>query len=196
MADEIEQLLVDVRASTSGFTADVQAMRSNFDSILVEGLGRAGDVLERGLLSAIRRGSLGFEDLRRVALAVIGDIAANAVRAGLGSLGGGGGGGGVGQSGGLLNLVTTILSSALGQPGRATGGLVTAGRGYLVGERGPELFVPSNAGRIEPNGSGRGGRDVRVSIQVVTPKGSAAPESLQRSSRQVASAVRRALSEF
>ena len=193
MADDLEQLVVEVRASTSGFTADVQAMRSSFDSILVDGLGRAGDVLEYGLLSAIRRGSVGFEDLRRVALAVIGDIAANAVRAGLGALGGGGGSG---QSGGLLNLVTTLIGSALGQPGRATGGLVSAGRGYLVGERGPELFVPSNAGRIEPNGGSRGGRDVRVSIQVVAPKGSAAPESLQRSSRQVASAVRRALMEF
>ena len=195
MADDLEQLVVEVRASTSGFTADVQAMRSSFDSILVDGLGRAGEVLEYGLLSAIRRGSVGFEDLRRVALAVIGDIAANAVRAGLGALGGLGGGGS-GQSGGLLNLVTTLIGSALGQPGRATGGLVSAGRGYLVGERGPELFVPSNAGRIEPNGGSRGGRDVRVSIQVVAPKGSAAPESLQRSSRQVASAVRRALTEF
>ena len=194
MADDLEQLVVEVRASTSGFTADVQAMRSSFDSILVDGLGRAGDVLEYGLLSAIRRGSLGFEDLRRVALAVIGDIAANAVRAGLGALGGGGGGSG--QSGGLLNLFTTLIGSALGQPGRATGGLVSAGRGYLVGERGPELFVPSNAGRVEPTSGTRGGRDVRVSIQVVAPKGSAAPESLQRSSRQVASAVRRALMEF
>ena len=194
MADEIEQLLVDVRASTSGFTADVQAMRSSFDSILVDGLGRAGDVLERGLLSAIRRGSLGFEDLRRIALAVIGDIAANAVRAGLGALGGIGGGAG-GQGGGLLNL-GSLLGSILGLPGRATGGLVSAGRGYLVGERGPELFVPTSAGKIEPNGGQRGSRDVRVSIQVVAPKGSAAPESLQRSSRQVASAVRRALTEF
>lgn len=192
MADEIEQLMIEVRASTSGFTADVQAMRSSFDSILVDGLGRAGDVLERGLLSAIRRGSLGFEDLRRIALAVIGDIAANAVRAGLGALGGGGGGG---QGGGLLNL-GSLLGSILGLPGRATGGLVSAGRGYLVGERGPELFVPSSAGKIEPNSGSRGGRDIRVSIQVVAPKGSAGPESLQRSSRQVARAVRRALTEF
>ena len=197
MADDIEQLMVDVRASTSGFTADVQQMRSSFDSILVDGLGRAGDVLERGLLSAIRRGSLGFEDLRRVALAVIGDIAANAVRTALGSLGSiGGSSGGFGQAGGLLNLAATLIGSALGQPGRATGGLVSAGRGYLVGERGPELFVPSNAGRIEPNAPGRGGRDVRVSIQLVAPRGSAAPESFQRSGRQVASAVRRALAEF
>ena len=192
MADDIEQLMIEVRASTSGFTADVQQMRSSFDSILVDGLGRAGDVLERGLLGAIRRGSLGFEDLRRIALSVIGDIAANAVRAGLGALGGGGGGGS-GQGGGLLS---SLLSSILGLPGRATGGLVSAGRGYLVGERGPELFVPTSAGKIEPNGGQRGGRDVRVSIQVVAPKGSAAPESLQRSSRQVASAVRRALTEF
>ena len=191
MVDQVEQLLVDVRASTTGFTADVQQMRGSFDSILVDGLGRAGDVLERGLLGAIRRGSLGFEDLRRIALAVIGDIAANAVRAGLGAIGGGGGGG----QGGLFNL-GSLLGSVLGLPGRATGGLVNAGRGYLVGERGPELFVPTSAGKIEPNGAGRGGRDVRVSIQVVAPKGSAAPESLQRSSRQVASAVRRALTEF
>ena len=192
MADDIEQLMIEVRASTSGFTADVQQMRSSFDSILVDGLGRAGDVLERGLLGAIRRGSLGFEDLRRIALSVIGDIAANAVRAGLGALGGGGGSG---QGGGLLNI-GSLLGSILGLPGRATGGLVSAGRGYLVGERGPELFVPSSAGKIEPNATSRGGRDVRVSIQVVAPKGSAAPESLQRSSRQVASAVRRALTEF
>ena len=105
----------------------------------------------------------------------------------------GGGGGGSGQGGGLLS---SLLGGLLGLPGRATGGLVSAGRGYLVGERGPELFVPTSAGKIEPNGGQRGGRDVRVSIQVVTPKGSAAPESLQRSSRQVASAVRRALTEF
>ena len=189
MVDQVEQLLVDVRASTTGFTADVQAMRGNFDSILVDGLGRAGDVLERGLLGAIRRGSLGFEDLRRTALAVLGDIASNAVRAGLGALGGGGGGGG------LLSL-GSLLGSVLGLPGRATGGLVSAGRGYLVGERGPELFVPTSAGKIEPNGAGRGARDVRVSIQVVAPKGSTAPDSLQRSSRQVASAVRRALTQF
>ena len=195
MGDDIEQLMVEVRASTAGFTADVTRMRSDFDSILVDGLGRAGDALERGLLSAIRRGSLGFEDLRRIALGVIGDIAASAVQAALGALGsiGGGIGGGAGSAGGLFNL-GALLGGVLGLPGRATGGLVSQGRGYLVGERGPELFVPASAGRIEPRAASA--RDVRVSIQVVAPKGSSAPDSLQRSSRQVARAVRRALTEF
>jgi len=199
MADEIEQLMIEVRASTSGFAADVATMRANFDSVLVDGFGRAGEVLERGLLSAIRRGSLGFEDLRRIALSVIGDIAARAIQSGIGALGGVAGGGGSG--GGLFNLAS-LLTSALGGsggsgglPGRATGGLVSAGRGYLVGERGPELFVPAAAGRVEPNTRG-GSREVKVAIQIVSPRGSSAPESLQRSSRQVARAVRNALTQF
>lgn len=197
MGDEIEQLMIEVRASTSGFTADVATMRASFDSILVDGFGRAGDVLERGLLRAIRRGGVGFEDLRRIGLSVIGDIAARAVQSGLGAIGGFGGGGGSG-GGGLFNLaslLTTALGGSGGLPGRATGGLVSAGRGYLVGERGPELFVPAAAGRVEPN-TQRGGREVKVAIQIVSPRGSSAPESLQRSSRQVARAVRNALTQF
>ena len=37
---------------------------------------------------------------------------------------------------------------------RAMGGPVTAGRPYLVGERGPELFMPGRSGTIVPNGAG------------------------------------------
>jgi lambda family phage tail tape measure protein len=35
--------------------------------------------------------------------------------------------------------------------GRAAGGAVNAGTSYMVGERGPELFVPMTAGKIVPN---------------------------------------------
>ena len=45
--------------------------------------------------------------------------------------------------------------------GRATGGPVQRGRPYIVGERRPELFIPSTSGRIEPSvpsGIGGGGR--------------------------------------
>lgn len=41
-------------------------------------------------------------------------------------------------------------------PGRADGGPVGAGRPYMVGERGPELFVPRGNGTIVPNGAGGG----------------------------------------
>jgi len=192
--NSLSSLVVDVRASTDGFAADIGQMRSSFDSILVDGFSKGGDVLERGLLGAIRRGSLGFEDLRRTSLRVIDDIAAQAVRGGLASIGiGGAGGGGIG--GGILGL-GSLIGSIFGLPGRATGGPVAPGRPYLVGERGPELFVPTSAGQVDANGGGGGARSVNVSIRVVAPEGSSSPESLRRSSRQVAQAVRRALSEY
>ncbi|WP_338467035.1 tail tape measure protein [Novosphingobium sp. ZN18A2] len=190
--DELDTLVIGVRADTQGFTSDVQAMRGSFDSILVDGFSRAGNTLERGLTAAIRKGSLGFEDLRRVALGVLGDIASRAVSAGLGSLGLGSMTGAGGVAGGLGALAGSIL----GLPGRATGGPVTPGRGYVVGERGPELFVPTSAGRVEAGAPTAAARNVNVAIKVVAPAGSSTPESLKRSSRQVAQAVRRALAEY
>ena len=191
MTDPVDSLLIDVRANTQGFASDVAAMRSTFDGTLVDGFARAGTVLERGLLSAIRKGSLGFDDLKQIAFNVLDQIAAQALQGLFGS-----GGGSSGGLGGILNF-SGLLGSILGLPGRATGGPVSPGRGYLVGERGPELFVPTSAGRVEANfGSGGARRDVRVSITIAAPSGTSAPQALQRSSRQIASAVRRALSEF
>lgn len=42
--------------------------------------------------------------------------------------------------------------------GRATGGIVNSGQPFLVGERGPEMFVPHTSGKIEPNVKGGGGK--------------------------------------
>lgn len=198
--DPVETLMIDVRASTQGFRHDIEAMRGTFDGTLVDGFARAGNVLERGLTSAIRRGSLGFDDLKRIGLNVINDIAAQAAQNLFASIAGGGAGAGAGGGGGGLFNLTGIVGSLLGLPGRATGGNVSPGRGYLVGERGPEMFVPTSAGRVETfagsvgsNAAARGGREVRVSINLVSPQGASTPQVLQRSSRQVASAVRRAL---
>lgn len=191
MSDPVDTMLIDVRANTQAFAADVAAMRGTFDSTLVDGFGHAGEVLERGLLGAIRKGSLGFEDLQRVALRVVDSIAQQAIGTLFDGIGGGSGSGGGGGFGGLL---TGLVGSIFGLPGRATGGPVAPDRPYLVGERGPELFVPTSAGRVEAHAGPA--REVRVSINVVSPRGSDVPQSLQRSSRQVASAVRRALTAF
>jgi len=50
MDDEIESLLIDVRANTQGFQSDIEAMRGSFDTTLLGGFEQAGNVLERGLL--------------------------------------------------------------------------------------------------------------------------------------------------
>ncbi len=71
----------------------------------------------------------------------------------------------------LLQQINAVKAAAGALPGsgiggangiagqRAGGGPVTGGKTYLVGERGPELFMPSGSGRILPNdelsGAGR-----------------------------------------
>ena len=195
MTDNFEELVIDVRASTDGFASDVETMRRSLDGSLLDGFSRAGSVLERGLLSALRRGSLGFDDLKRVAFSALSEIAGYAMQSGLNSLFGGGGGSmGAGGNNGLASLLGQSLGTLLGLPGRATGGPVAPGQAYLVGERGPEVFVPTAAGRVETGGAAPG-REVRVAIQVAVPRGQAAPTAMQRSSRQIASAVRRALQQ-
>lgn len=191
MDEEIERLVVSVRADTQGFARDVATMRAEMDGPFAAGMERAGQSLQNSLVRAIQTGKFGFEDLRRVALSVLSEIAGAAIRSGLNSISGNAGGGG---QGGLLGTIGSIVGSLLGAPGRATGGPVSPGRAYRVGENGPELFVPTSAGRVETGGSaGRGGAQLSLTINVSDNGRGSAPDALQRSSRQVARAVRQAL---
>jgi hypothetical protein len=50
-------------------------------------------------------------------------------------------------------------------PMLATGGLANANQPYIVGERGPELFVPSGNGRVIPNNKlGNGGGNIYINV--------------------------------
>lgn len=183
MDEEIDRLVVSVRADTAGFARDVAAMRGAFEDGLGGTAARTGDLIEGALLRAVRSGKLGFDDLKRVALSAMNEIAAGALRSGIGAA--------TGRGGGLLSLATSAIGSLLGLPGRATGGPVAPGRAYVVGERGPELFMPTSSGRVVAPSAG-GGRDVRVSVTINAPSGDAGG-ALARSSRQVARAVRAAI---
>jgi hypothetical protein len=190
MDEEIERLVVSVRADTRGFASDVGTMRAELDGPFAAGLERAGKTLERSLLRAVQSGKFGFNDLRQVALSALSEIASAAIRTGLDSLGGGGQSG---SAGGLLSAITSVLGSVLGAPGRATGGPVSPGRPYRVGENGPELFVPTSSGRIETAGFAGGAPSLKMTINVSDNGRGSAPDTLQRSSRQIARAVRQAM---
>lgn len=182
--DEIERMVIGVRADTSGFAREVEAMRGTLEGSLGTGAERAGRAIEGALLRAVRSGKLGFDDLKAVALGVLADIARAAVHAGMETVIGG-------HSSSPAGTLSGVLAGLVGLPGRATGGPVSPGRGYVVGERGPELFVPTSSGLVEA-GAPASGRDVRVTITVNAGAGDA-PAALQRSGRQVARAVRAAL---
>jgi phage-related minor tail protein len=78
----------------------------------------------------------------------------------LGAVAGGGGGGGGGNSATALGSnpnVAAYSGTGIGDigigtfPMRATGGPVTSQQPYMVGERGPELFVPGTGGSVVNN---------------------------------------------
>jgi hypothetical protein len=73
------------------------------------------------------------------------------------------------------NVVTAPLASGVGNfiskaLFRADGGPVSSGSPYIVGERGPELFVPGSSGSIVPNDAmrsgGGGGTAVNITYNI------------------------------
>lgn len=71
--------------------------------------------------------------------------------------------------------------------GFANGGGVGANSPIVVGERGPEIFVPSRAGNIVPNHrAGVGGQVVNITVNI---QGSATRETAQQIAMEVARAV-------
>ena len=77
-----------------------------------------------------------------------------------------GGVGGVGILGVGQGLsFAEAFNMQLGIGGRASGGSVVAGQPYIVGEKGPEMFMPGQSGTIIPNNNLGGGGipDVKIS---------------------------------
>jgi hypothetical protein len=107
----------------------------------------------------------------------------NGILAGSGGLGGifgglFGGGGGVGGD----------PTGGLGPAFLASGGPAYAGQPYIVGEEGPELFVPRGSGMVVPNDKLRGSSTITVNIN--SPDANGFRRSEQQIRGLIASAVR------
>lgn len=74
----------------------------------------------------------------------------------------------------IVKGISGLISSAFGGA-RAAGGPVSAGKSYLVGEQGAEMFVPSQNGMIVPNGAlGGGGTQINLTVNgAIDPEGTA-----------------------
>ena len=141
-----------------------------------------GQGIEQGIVSNLTDAVMGTQTLAQAAVNVLNQLKrklvevaiqravsgiGNRVGGFLGGLFGGGGGGGLfsggGGSGVRFGSVNLGLSSGLGF---ANGGRPPVGRASLVGERGPEMFVPSTAGTIIPNNKLGGGTTNIVNVSV------------------------------
>jgi lambda family phage tail tape measure protein len=129
--------------------------------------------MEDGIVAFATTGKFNFGDFAQAVIADLIRIQARAALSGLFSqLGGlimGAAGGAAGADTGTAGISSTSpvdMSSVQGIELRAAGGPVSAGQPYIVGEVGPELFVPPASGSIVPNNalgtSAAGGGDVTI----------------------------------
>lgn len=85
--------------------------------------------------------------------------------------------GGVGSSAGAYSINENPFLNFSG--GRANGGNVYAGKSYMVGERGSEMFVPTTNGSIVPNNK-MGGGNTNVIVNVIEAEGTKANVQQQK----------------
>lgn len=178
MDEELESFVLGMRDVRESFARDAAEMRGVLAGSMVDGAEAAGRGIESALRRATRNGKIEFEDLARVAGRALGEITSAALN--------------LNGSGGLGSALASTGVGLLGLPGRATGGPVSPGQAYMVGERGPELFVPTVSGRVETGGQARTG--VQVTVNVAAPQ-NADSAFMVRTGRQVARSVQRALNQ-
>lgn len=143
--------------------------------------------LTRGMSKAFERflttGKLSFEDLKAVAVNALDAIYQRAITAGLNSIFSSG-------SSGILGPILSAGGFASIAP-RATGGPVAPGRAFLVGEAGPEVFIPAQNGAIVRPGPASSSA-VNITVNMAGQAG-ASPTAMRHSASQIASQVSRAV---
>jgi len=134
-------------AETSGMTTTAVQTRQATQAYGTQGLGQvanAGALAYTGAQSGLNAVSDFFLSADAAAGPLGGPIKAlNALAALMQTLGGAGGGVG--------NSVMSFFMAMLGLKGKAAGGEVGGATPYMVGEKGPELFIPKTDGVIIPN---------------------------------------------
>jgi len=164
-ASEIADITAQVTAANQGFITSTQALidksrefSTGYEQAFIKYKDDANNAatqsktyfetfskgFEDAIVSFVRTGKLSFKDLANSIIADIVRIQAKQLVLSL--FGGGGGGGFLGAIGSLF--------------GFANGGIPPVGVPSIVGERGPELFVPQSAGKIIPNHALGGGQSV------------------------------------
>lgn len=140
--------------------ASVGDMNDALQGVEVDGL----KSLESGLTDVITGTKSVAAAFKQMATSIIQDLIRIGIeKAILGAIGGGGGGGGLfggllggifgGGGGGVAAFGNATINNmgSFALPGLADGGPANENTPYLVGERGPELFVPNASGSIIPN---------------------------------------------
>lgn len=171
--EKAEQWAEAIMVATAGIRKGTEEGGEQISEFAQQSARNIQDALGDSVLASMEGSTGKIEDIWKNMLK---RLVAQAAAAALGSYLLGDQYGKTGQVGGAVGTFFDYLKS-LGGGTRASGGPVTAGRPYLVGERGPELIVPRNSGTVVPNGAMVGGGS-GVSM-VVNVQGDASENTLR-----------------
>jgi len=132
--NDLDTSINEVNTGVTNLTETSDELQKMFDGIIV--------TVRDGLVDAIMGAVEGTKTLGEVASSVFRNISRALIQYGI--------------SAGLSGMFPW-MAPALGFGKKAAGGPVGKDKPYLVGERGPEMFVPNSSGRIVPNNQMGGG---------------------------------------
>ena len=184
-------LVTDLALGSQKFAEELLNVKSEAD-ILNEKFMEIGQSVEQGIVSNLTDAVMGTQSLADAAINVLNDLKRKLVEvamhravSGIGSKIGGFfgnlfGGGKKSSGGGFLGGANAFtggggISPLLGFANFANGGRPPVGKASIVGERGPEIFVPTSSGTIIPNNMIGGGGGV-TNMVTVNVDASGAPQ--------------------
>lgn len=178
--EEQKRLADQLGISYKDFAAALEGAKSGMDIFLTDaqkfnkeleaGFRSAGESLSKSLASSIVKGkglmssfknffdSILEQMLQKIIQTQLMDPLMNGLFGGGGMMGGGGGG--------FMSSILGPIGSLFGIPGMARGGVPSTNSPTLVGEKGPELFMPGTTGRVIPNNDLAGGGETTVQFNI------------------------------
>lgn len=159
-AAKVSEATTKIKEDISGLAKLMKEASEQIEVTMLETLGRAQKTLSQDLARSLTEGKNAMDAFKNFFKTIVTQMIAETLR---------------------LMVIQPILQgifgafgmpisfSAGGMPSfRADGGPVMKNKPYIVGEEGPELFVPGASGNIVPNGQfGGGGTTVNYNIQAV-----------------------------
>ena len=172
LADELGISYKDFAAALEGekgvmdiFLTDAQ----KFNKELEEGFRNAAESLSKNLATSIVQGKGMLSSFKSFFDGILEQMLQKIIQTQLMEpLMGGllGGTDGMGGGGGILGSVLPMIGGFLGIPGMAQGGAPSTRSPTLIGEQGPELFLPGTTGRVIPNNDLGGGGETTVQFNI------------------------------
>lgn len=182
--EEQKRLADELGISYKDFAAALEGAKSGMDIFLTDaqkfnkeleaGFRSAGESLSKSLASSIVKGKGLLSSFKNFFDGILEMMLQKIIQTQLmdplmnGLFGGGGimGGGFMGGGGGFMSSILGPIGSLFGIPGMARGGVPSTNSPTLVGEKGPELFMPGTTGRVIPNNDLASGGETVVQFNI------------------------------